>query len=117
MDLTDGGGELRHDGGRGLRGAYDDREVGVGALRERQVDGRPDWLVERAFADVVDDTDDLLHRLRRERGVAHALANRILIREIQPRQRLVDDGDLRFRRVVPGGEVPAGSEPRAERGE
>ena len=71
------------------------------------INGGPDLGIERAFADIGDDADDLRQRFRRQGGVSYLLADGVFAGEVLAGQRFVDDDDVRLRFVFAVGEVAA----------
>ena len=96
IDLVEG----CHQGGKyrrlRLRSAQDDAKERCRILIEGDVEGGARREIERAFADVADDTDDLHDAGSGRAAIVDALTDGVLSCEVLLRERLVDDDDIRL---------------------
>ena len=86
-------------------------KISIGVLVERVVDSAGQISSSSAaFADVVDDADDLTHGFGREARVADLFADGVFAGKVFAGEGLVDDEDLRLGRVFIVGEEAAADE-------
>lgn len=83
-------------------------------LVERDVERGARLGVERAFANVVDDADDLHGRVRLTTVVVDGHSDGVFAREKLPREGAIDEHDVWLRGVLGGCEVTAFEQPRLQ---